>query len=657
MRVQGGGRYELLQRVGSGGMADVYLARVSGPAGFVRHVIVKSMRTPGAQALAMFLDEARVLATLHHQHIAQVYDLIELDDERYLLAMEYVHGHTVQTVLREAEAIGVRLPLDFALTVVEATAMALHHAHERRDAAGRPLGIVHRDVTPANIMTAFDGAVKLIDFGIATAFERSTETESGVIKGKTRYMAPEQALGGDVDRRTDVFGLGVVLYELTTQIRAFPLGNPIDIARREVVPPSAVRPGYYPVLEDVVLTAMSRDAGYRFPDADALARAVRAAGGQLGLTLGPAAIIRTMTRLFARCDEPWLTAGGGREDTGPRAVPDPAARAAPGGAGGAAWAAEPEEPVRRPRRHPVSWGVVPATGALADWEGTIETKDSTERFLSIEAEPPEAPGTFALGTPHLPRLAAHGEDGDAAPRPLFLEVEEISDDAGPAAGSASPRAAGDGPGDATDVAGADGLDRAVDGEPGLAGDALVVSAELELATSSPTRTLMLRPRSARAGGLALAGLIAIAVAGGLLAGPDDAAEVSPDDAAAVSRAVVAPAPPAGGRRAGVDASADAVAAGAPPAPSAPPALAPPVAPPRRPAGPPSPTIRLRVVPEPADATVLVDGRRLGRGAVTLELPRDDRTVPVKVRRRGFRPQVVEVPLADDVQLEITLPPR
>ncbi len=618
MRVQGGGRYELLQRVGSGGMADVYLARVSGPAGFVRHVIVKSM----------FLDEARVLATLHHQHIAQVYDLIELDDERYLLAMEYVHGHTVQTVLREAEAIGVRLPLDFALTVVEATAMALHHAHERRDAAGRPLGIVHRDVTPANIMTAFDGAVKLIDFGIATAFERSTETESGVIKGKTRYMAPEQALGGDVDRRTDVFGLGVVLYELTTQIRAFPLGNPIDIARREVVPPSAVRPGYYPVLEDVVLTAMSRDAGYRFPDADALARAVRAAGGQLGLTLGPAAIIRTMTRLFARCDEPWLTAGGGREDTGPRAVSEPAARAAPGGAGGAAWAAEPEEPVRRPRRHPVSWGVVPATGALADWEGTIETKDSTERFLSIEAEPPEAHGTFALGTPHLPRLAAHGEDGDAAPRPLFLEVEEISDDDGPAAGSASPRAAGDGPADATDVAGADGL------------DALVGSAELELATSSPTRTLMLRPRSARAGVLALAGLIAIAVAGGLLAGPDDAAkvrpddvaEVRPDDAAAVSRAVAAP-------------------------PAAERAPAPPVAPSRRPATPPSPTIRLRVVPEPADATVLVDGRRLGRGAVTLELPRDDRPVSVKVRRRGFRPQVVEVPRADDVQLEVTLPPR
>ncbi|MBE7453082.1 MAG: protein kinase [Kofleriaceae bacterium] len=168
--------------MGSGGMADVYLARVSGPAGFVRHVIVKSM----------FLDEARVLATLHHQGIAQVYDLIELDDERYLLAMGTVHGHTVQTVLREAEAIGVRLPLDFALTVVEATAMALHHAHERRDAACRPLGIVHRDVTPANIMTAFDGAVKLIDFGIATAFERSTETEAASSRARPGTWRPSR---------------------------------------------------------------------------------------------------------------------------------------------------------------------------------------------------------------------------------------------------------------------------------------------------------------------------------------------------------------------------------------------------------------------------------------------------------------------------------
>ncbi|MCA9676188.1 MAG: serine/threonine protein kinase, partial [Myxococcales bacterium] len=412
-------------------MANVYLARVRGPADFVRHVIVKSIRSPSDHAQAMFLDEARVLAALHHQNIAQVYDLLVTDAGQYLLVMEYVHGHTVQAVLRRAEIAEFRIPLDFALTVVEAVAMGLHHAHERRDDAGRPRGIVHRDVTPGNIIAAFDGAVKLIDFGIATAFERETETQSGVIKGKTRYMAPEQASGSAVDRRADVFGLGVVLYELTTQVRAFPLAGPLEILDRTIRPPSEVRAGYYPILEDIVMTATARDGGYRFPDADAMARAVRAAAVQLGLTLGPAAIMRTMGRLFEEHDEPWLIAGRDAASdatdaaaaiTRPRTLLDPPLAA---DREGPSWGTD-VRPVRA-RRHPVSWGVVPATGALADWEVAVETADSTTRFLAIEMveDAADPAGPFAVGTSPNPRLVARAELDAGRSEELLLDVEEI----------------------------------------------------------------------------------------------------------------------------------------------------------------------------------------------------------------------------------------
>ena len=217
------GKYQLVQHLASGGMANVYLARLSGPGGFERHVVLKTLRTDGVAdpaLLPMFLDEARVVATLHHQHIAQVYE-VGSEDETYFLAMEYVHGETVRQVLETAVEHERTLPLAFGVTVVCAAAAGLHHAHERRGASGAPLGIVHRDVTPSNVIVSYDGSVKLIDFGIAKADGRATHTRTGFIKGKVGYMAPEQVRGYAVDRRSDVFALGVLAYELTTQKRAF----------------------------------------------------------------------------------------------------------------------------------------------------------------------------------------------------------------------------------------------------------------------------------------------------------------------------------------------------------------------------------------------------------------------------------------------------
>ena len=308
------GRYELLRHLASGGMARVYVARVTGPGGFARHVVVKTIpeeRADDDSFVTMFLDEARLVATLHHQHIAQVFEVGRAENGMYFLAMEHVHGETVRHVLETASKRRKQLPLDLGLSVTCAAAAGLHHAHERRDLDGSPLGIVHRDVSPSNVMLGFDGSVKLIDFGIAKARMRTTQTAIGHVKGKLGYMAPEQARGEAVDRRSDVFALGVLAYELTTQTRAFHSPTPFETMRRtfhgEVEPPSRRVAGYPPALEDVVMTALATDPADRFQDADAMRIALEQIARELGATLGDDPVIRTLERLFPPRLEPWFT--------------------------------------------------------------------------------------------------------------------------------------------------------------------------------------------------------------------------------------------------------------------------------------------------------------------------------------------------------------
>ncbi|MCA9677121.1 MAG: serine/threonine protein kinase, partial [Myxococcales bacterium] len=298
-------------------MAQVFLAKLHGIGGFERHVVLKTVRperVDDESYVAMFLDEARLVSRLNHQHIAQVHDVGVADDGTYFLAMEYLHGETLRAVLERARDRAYCLPLDFALTVVCAAAAGLHHAHERRGAEGQPLQIVHRDVSPSNVIVGYDGSIKLIDFGIAKADERSTRTQTGFVKGKAGYMAPEQALGYPVDRRSDIFALGIVLYELTTQVRAFKGASEYEsvqkIVRGELMAPSVAAPGYPPELEHVVMTALERDPDDRFGDADAMRRAIELTADHLGVMLGDLAVTRVLTELFGRRAEPWIEADG-----------------------------------------------------------------------------------------------------------------------------------------------------------------------------------------------------------------------------------------------------------------------------------------------------------------------------------------------------------
>ena len=313
------GRYEVISHLATGGMAQIYLAKQTGLGSFERHVVLKTIvreRASDQRFVTMFLDEAKLAATLNHQNVAQVYE-VDQADGAYFMAMEYVHGENARAILETTIRRGWTIPLELALMIISGAAAGLHHAHERRGKNGQPLNIVHRDVSPANIMVGFDGSVKVLDFGIAKAEERATKTMGGTIKGKYGYMSPEQCKGKPIDRRSDIFALGIVLYELTTLRRAFKGNDDFETMKRivagDLMLPSAVVPGYPRELESIVLTAMANDQESRFQTAQELIEALDAFAVREKLTGSNTAMGRYMVQLFGSKREPWVVGGGGEQ--------------------------------------------------------------------------------------------------------------------------------------------------------------------------------------------------------------------------------------------------------------------------------------------------------------------------------------------------------
>jgi serine/threonine protein kinase len=259
------GKYQLIRKIASGGMAEIYLAKVSGLSGFEKLVVVKRILpqlSGDSQFIQMFLDEARIAATLQHPNIVQMYDIGAADGE-YFISMEYIHGEDVRSIMRRLKQNKKGLPLDHALNIVSGVASGLHYAHEKRAFDGRALGIVHRDVNPQNVLVSYDGAVKLVDFGIAKASNRlNEETRHGTLKGKIPYMSPEQCQGHPFDRRSDIYALGIMLYELTTGMRLYRGESDFEIMKQiveePVMPPTVRRPGYPTALEKIVLKALAK---------------------------------------------------------------------------------------------------------------------------------------------------------------------------------------------------------------------------------------------------------------------------------------------------------------------------------------------------------------------------------------------------------------
>ncbi len=298
------GRYRVVQRLGSGGMAELYLARAKGAEGFSKLVAIKRILphlSDDRTLVDMFFNEARLAATLDHPNVAQVLDFDEFDTEHYM-AMEYVHGPSVREILRRAANTGGELPLACALSIVVGAAAGLHHAHERSDERGRPLAIVHRDVSPSNVLVTTEGNVKLIDFGIARAAARTSVTHGKAIKGKVGYMAPEQCLGQAVDRRTDVFALGIMLWELTVLERLFVAESDLAVmnlvANGQITPPSDRRPDYPPALEQIVLQALAPEPEDRYPTALALMETVEDYAQAEGIRLSPTVLAQYVRTHF-----------------------------------------------------------------------------------------------------------------------------------------------------------------------------------------------------------------------------------------------------------------------------------------------------------------------------------------------------------------------
>lgn len=263
------GKYYLLERVNVGGMAEVFKAKATGVEGFERLVAVKRILPSIAEDdefITMFIDEAKIAVQLTHANIAQIFDLGKVDDS-FFIALEYVHGRDLRAIFNRARQRNEPLPIQLVCYVIMKVCEGLDYAHQKRDGSGQFLNLVHRDVSPQNILVSHEGEVKVIDFGIAKAAGKAGKTQAGILKGKFGYMSPEQVQGMEIDRRSDIFGLGICLYELLTGERLFVAESDFATLEKvrnvDIMPPSTYNRRISEELEQIVLKALARDRSQR----------------------------------------------------------------------------------------------------------------------------------------------------------------------------------------------------------------------------------------------------------------------------------------------------------------------------------------------------------------------------------------------------------
>lgn len=263
----------LIDRIAVGGMAEIFLARQMGMEGFEKLVVLKRIRPELSEKksfVTMFLNEARLSAQLNHPNIAQIYDLGKVG-ESFFIAMEYVFGRDMRRVIPKAEAQGIPFPLVYAAKIASQCCEGLYYAHQKSDFYGHPLGIVHRDITPENVVVSFDGTVKILDFGIAKAANTVEQTRAGEIKGKLSYMSPEQCMGKPLDHRSDLFSLGVVFYEWVTGFKLFTGESDVAVLKAitdgKIYSPSYFKPDVPEPIEQILMKALEKDPTHRYQSA------------------------------------------------------------------------------------------------------------------------------------------------------------------------------------------------------------------------------------------------------------------------------------------------------------------------------------------------------------------------------------------------------
>ena len=300
------GKYELLARLAVGGMAEIFLARRRGEGGKDGMVVIKRVLphlAEDARFVAMFRDEARLAARIEHVNACRVLELGSVGDT-YFIAMEYLHGVPLSRVLLRSARTSDQLDIRFIAGVIQQSCAGLHHAHELSAPDGRLLDVVHRDVSPPNIFVTADGKVKLLDFGVAKARGASQKTRTGTVKGKNAYMSPEQVLGEPVDRRSDLFSLGIVMWESLTASRLFLRDTDFEtfrsITKGDIPDVLQLRPDVPAPLASVVRRALERDRDQRYANAEELGDAVTAAMESLGGPASPEEIARYIHVRFSK---------------------------------------------------------------------------------------------------------------------------------------------------------------------------------------------------------------------------------------------------------------------------------------------------------------------------------------------------------------------
>lgn len=266
------GKYILLKKIAVGGMAEIFLAKSTGAAGFEKEVVIKRILPSFSEDegfVTMFIDEARIVAKLHHANIVQIFDFSKIE-ECYYIAMEYVEGKDLRKIIDKGLKINKLLTPNMVVYIAIESAKGLHYAHSKTE-GGKNLNIIHRDISPQNILISYNGEVKLTDFGIAKAAERSTKTRAGTVKGKCAYMSPEQARGKELDHRSDLFALGAVIWESLTYKRLFDGETDFEILSnvlsQEIPPPSSINPSVLPALDSIIMKTLARDKEKRYENA------------------------------------------------------------------------------------------------------------------------------------------------------------------------------------------------------------------------------------------------------------------------------------------------------------------------------------------------------------------------------------------------------
>ncbi len=415
------GRYRIVRRLALGGMAEIFLAYTQAMHGFEKLVVLKRILPQYAQNpdfVRMFLDEARLAATLDHPNIAHVYDIGEHQGS-FFFSMEYVHGQSLLKVMRAVTQARRPLPLEHSLNIIIGTCDGLHHAHDKVGLDGTPLGIVHRDVSPPNIILTYEGAVKVLDFGIAKAASARSSTAVGTLKGKIPYMAPEQCRSEPLDRRSDVFSIGILLYELTVGRRLFQAETEFAIISKITSggfpPPTSVHANYPAELEAIVMRALQLSPQARYNTARELQIELEEFAREYKLSISSARLANFMEDLFDDEARKWPTNPSITDHPNPPAPPGAVPRT-PGPPRQTSEYAAARDEYSHPTHHDTGQLSPPHATAPPD-NGLAAFDDALSKLLSGDGDAEDL--TQGLGDPSKQKGDPLGIDLDN------LEIEDL----------------------------------------------------------------------------------------------------------------------------------------------------------------------------------------------------------------------------------------